>query len=72
VVCRSWIAQLRRKAFRGTGEESRVLMREKMWWNGIAWSRAKAQVAREAAQRIEIAQKIPVPRTISVVKTMTE
>ena len=59
---------LRRKALRGTGDENQVLMSENVWWNGMARSRANAHVAREAAQRIEIAQNIPQPKTSRDIK----
>jgi hypothetical protein len=55
----------RRKAFTGSGSEviggeaTRANTRE----NGNALSRENAQVDREAAQEIEIAQNIPIPNT---------
>lgn len=40
-----------------------LLTLEKKVWNGMAWSLAKLQVAREAAQEIEMAQNMLIPKT---------
>lgn len=39
------------------------LIWEKWAWNGMALSRAKAHVARDAAQEMEMAQNMPIPKT---------
>jgi hypothetical protein len=57
---RSWMVTESRKAFIGT---ALLVTREKKGENGMALSRAKAQVAREAAQRMETVQNMPVPKT---------
>jgi hypothetical protein len=49
-----------RKAFIGT---DLLVTREKKGENGIALSRANAQVARDAAQRTETVQNMPMPKT---------
>jgi hypothetical protein len=59
----TWIVIERRIALSGIPPDSRLLTFENVRWKGIAASRAKAQVARDAAQLIDMAQKIPIPNT---------
>ena len=52
-----------RWAFSGTAEVEEEETREKKGEKGIALSRAKVQVVREAAQQMEMAENIPTPKT---------
>jgi hypothetical protein len=52
-----------RIALSGMPPERVLLTVANVLWKGIAASRAKAHVAREAAQEIEMAQNIPMPKT---------
>jgi hypothetical protein len=66
----SWMKVERRRARTGTASEvvSFAERREKKRENGSALSRAKAQVMREEAQRAEMEQNNPVPKTARVRK----
>lgn len=58
----NWIVVERRSALTGTSVRWGLIL-EKWAWNGIALSRAKAHVARDAAQEMEMAQNMPMPKT---------
>lgn len=51
-------------ALRGTPSSELCLTCAKKRWNGMALSLAKDQVVREAAQQIDMAQKMPTPKTV--------
>jgi hypothetical protein len=57
----------RRIALSGIPPASVLLTWEKMWWKGIAASLAKLQVARDAAQEMEMAQNMPIPKTFPII-----
>ena len=56
------MTKTRRFAFSGTSPSAWLTLDQTLW-RGIAPSRAKLQVAREAAQQMEMAQNTPIPKT---------